>query len=423
MQIIKQGQKAILFSAVKNGSFKSLNESLEELKDLCLATGLKPVCLIKQSLKNISPGILIGKGKLQELEHKVSAFKPHYVIFDHDLSGVQTRNLEKLLKIHVLDRCQLILEIFAGRAKTFEGKLQVELACLMDQMPRMVGAWLGSLSRQGGGASAKGPGEKALETDRRQAQYRIQKVRAKLEKVKKHRARQRSTRIKNNIPSFALIGYTNSGKSSLLNVLTKSSVEVKDQVFMTLDPTTRRVFIPGTDKAVLTDTVGFIRNLPPHLISAFKATLEESAGADILLHVVDISNLLWQKHIRVVQGLVKEFAWDKKPVIYVFNKTDLLPGKSNTLPPPGFKNAVCVSAKTCDNIKSLLQKMKKSVESLNITAELFIPKTSLYKVHYLNQQAEILKKQIGSRGLVCRGKNTIQQNQPVETVSCILVIA
>ena len=370
MKIIKKGQTAILVSAIKNARSSSLKDNLEEMTELAVAAGLHPIYKLKQNLKNIDSAFLTGAGKRKELEEKVQELKPHYVIFDHNLSGVQTRNLEKLLRIHVLDRTQLILEIFAQRAQSHEGKLQVELAQLMDQMPRMVGAWLGSLSRQGGGGTARGPGEKALEMDRRQAQGRIKRIKEKLEKVKKSRTQHRHVREKNKIPSFALIGYTNSGKSTLLNYLTKSNVETKSQPFMTLDPKTCKLFIPGTTGAVITDTVGFIRHLPPHLISAFKATLEESAVANIILHVVDISNPNRNQHIKVVDDLIEEFGWNEKPVIYIFNKTDLL-SPSKQIIPPHCENRVCVSARTGWDMKILLSKMKEATEKLSKTTELF----------------------------------------------------
>ena len=364
------------------------------MTELATAVELRPICKLKQHLRSRDSAFLLGAGKRKELEEKTQELKPDYVIFDHSLSGVQTRNLEKLLKIPVLDRDQLILEIFAQRAQSHEGKLQVELAQLMDQMPRMVGAWLGSLSRQGGGGTARGPGEKALEMDRRQAQSRIKRIKEKLEKVKKNRLQRRSVRQKKNVPSFALIGYTNSGKSSLLNCLTKSETAVKNQAFMTLDPKTRKVFIPGIKEAVLTDTVGFIRNLPTHLISAFKATLEESATADVLLHVVDISNSHKQQHIKVVGDLIEEFGWSDKPVIYVFNKTDLVSAEQNLLP-AHCENRVLISAKTGYNISALLQKMKNSIEELSETTELFFPKGKEYKIYDLSRSAHILKKEAG----------------------------
>ena len=369
------------------------------MTELAVAINLQPIYKLKQNLRKKDSAFLLGAGKRKELEEKTRELKPDYVIFDHSLSGVQTRNLEKLLKIPVLDRTQLILEIFAQRAESHEGKLQVELAQLMDQMPRMVGAWLGSLSRQGGGGAARGPGEKALEIDRRQAQSRIRQIKEKLEKVKKNRSQGRSVRKRKKIPAFALIGYTNSGKSTLLNCLTKSKTETKNQAFMTLDPKTRKVFIPGIKEAVLTDTVGFIRNLPPHLISAFKATLEESAVADVLLHIVDSSNSNKKQHIQVVEALIEDLGWSDKPVIYVFNKMDLVSSEQSL--PHHCKSRVFISARTGYNIPVLLQKMKKVIEELCETAELFFPKEKEYKIYDLSREAHILKKEEGRAGTLC----------------------
>lgn len=391
-------------SAVKNAKQDEIKENLEELIELAVAVDLHPIAKLQQKLKQIDSGFLIGSGKRKELELKIKELKPDYVIFDHSLTGVQTRNLEKLLKVHVLDRTQLILEIFASRANSHEGKLQVELAQLMDQMPRMVGAWLGSLSRQRGGRAVKGPGEKALEMDRRQAQNRIQKIQTKLEKVKKTRAGQRQTRLKKKTASFALIGYTNSGKSTLLNYLTKFDAPVKDQAFMTLDPKTRKLFIPGLNRpAVITDTVGFIRKLPPYLISAFKATLEESASADVILHVVDSSQPKISQRIKIVDDLIEEFKWNEKPILYIFNKADLL-APEDRLPILQKENNVWISARTGWNIPLLLNKMKKVLQQSNKIMELFFTKTQEYKIYELSRSAQILKKESHATGAYCKIK-------------------
>ena len=400
LKIVKEGQTAILVIVAHKAKSFELKESLDEMKELAVAVGLQPLCAIQQKLKQIDSAFLIGLGKQEELKQKVCELKPHYIIFDHSLSGVQTRNLEKLLKIHVLDRTQLILEIFSQRAKSREGKLQVELAQLMDQMPRMVGAWLGSLSRQGGGRASRGPGEKALEIDRRQAQNRIGRIEKQLEKVKKNRSQRRYMRKKNKIPSFALLGYTNSGKSTLLNRLTKSSEPTKNQAFMTLDPKTRKLFLPDHTGAVITDTVGFIRRLPEQLISAFQATLEESAVADVILHVVDISHPKKAQHIQVVDALIERFNWSDKPIIYVFNKMDILTPEDRIISAYR-ENSICVSAKTGENIPALLSKMKTTIENLSITLELFFPKHREYEIFDLSRQAIILKKEENSTGTFC----------------------
>ena len=379
------------------------------MTELTRAAGLHPIKELRQNLRTVDPAFLIGAGKRTELEHLTQELKPHYVIFDHILSGVQTRNLEKQLNIHVLDRNQLILEIFADRARSHEGKLQVQLAQLLDQMPRMTGAWLGSLSRQGGRPGAKGPGEKALETDRRRAREKVRHIKEKLKKVSQTREQRRFLRHKRQVPSFSLIGYTNSGKSALLNRLTKSRVKTKNQPFMTLDPTTRKVFIPKMSSAVVTDTVGFIRHLPHHLIEAFKATLEESAQADILLHVIDGASPFRDRNIFVVNALIEELKWHNKPLLYIFNKSDLIPSGENVTFSPKHQPRVVVSAKTGEGIETLLQKMKTAVENLKQQAELYFPKEKEHEIYSLSRETEIKRKESGKFGSVCYTQMTAQQ--------------
>ena len=299
---------------------------LEEFKELSRAAGLQCTKILYQVIKKMNPATLIGAGKIQELKDTLLETGSQVIVFNHPLSGVQTRNLEKQLDVIIIDRNQLILDIFSQRAKTYAGKLQVELARTLDELPRMVGAWMSSLSRQGGGIGAKGPGEKAIEIDRRQVQVRSRKIRQKLEKIRRVRRGHRALRKKNNVPTVALIGYTNSGKSTLLNALTENnSAATKDLLFMTLDPTTRKVNINKLQNVLVTDTVGFIQDLSPHLIEAFKATLEESEGASILLHVVDLSSPLMKAQIDTVNKLINEFGWDQKPCIHVYNKIDAAP--------------------------------------------------------------------------------------------------
>lgn len=379
------------------------------MTDLARALGLNPVKQIKQNLRTIDPAFLIGSGKRTELQNRVQELKPHYVIFDHVLSGVQTRNLEKQFNLPVLDRNQLILEIFATRARSHEGKLQVQLAQLLDQMPRMTGAWLGSLSRQGGRLGTKGPGEKALEVDRRRAREKVRHIRAQLKKVSRARKQRRTRRKKMRIPSFSLIGYTNSGKSALLNHLTNSRVETKNQPFMTLDPTTRKVFIPGMSQAVITDTVGFIRRLPHHLIEAFKATLEEAAQADILLHVIDRADPFMKRNISVVNDLIEELGWQDKPILYVFNKSDLTPPEGNLPLSPEYQPRVVISAKNGEGTETLLHKMKHIVENLKQKAELYFPKEKEHEMYDLSRETEIQKTETGRFGSVCFTRMTAPQ--------------
>ena len=301
--------------------------------------------------------------------------------------------------VRILDRSQLILDIFAQRAQTYEGKLQVELAQMLDQMPRMVGAWLGSLSRQGGGIGTRGPGETALEVDRRRIQQRVKQIRKKLEAVRSHRSQYRSQRRRRQTPSFSLIGYTNSGKSTLLNQLTQSKVFVKDQAFATLDPMTRRVELPNINEAVLTDTVGFIRRLPTHLIEAFKATLEESAEADVLLHVIDFSSEQMEKQIEVVNKLIEGFNWQDKPLLYVFNKRDL--ARSKKVLHMRETPRVFISAKTGEGFGKLKELMSQAIQEQQVSLELFFPQSEEYKIYELGTQAKIQKMEKGSTGTIC----------------------
>jgi len=355
---------------------------------------------VTQLLAQYHPATLLGSGKVDELKDLVRESSASMVIVDHQLSGIQCRNLEQELLVPVLDRNQVILDIFAMRAHSHEGKLQVELAQMLDQLPRMVDAWMGSLSRQGGGIGTRGPGETALELDRRRIRDRVKQIKKQLESVKKHRAQHRASRKRNKIPSFAMIGYTNTGKSTLINQLTQSQVFVQDQVFATLDPTTRKVFLPdGPINAVITDTVGFIRKLPTNLIEAFKATLEETDEADILLHVVDLSNPLMNRQIEVVEKLIEEFNWHHKPIIHVFNKIDQAAFEKQ-FQVKAFPR-VFVSAQTGEGIDRLKRMMSESVRALYQEVELFFPKSEEYKIYELGRETQITKREAASSGTLC----------------------
>ncbi len=389
---------------LKSESLAEIKENLFELEELVFSAGGEVVGSVLQILAQWNPATLIGSGKAEEIRLMVEELKASAVIFDHHLSGVQGRNLQNLFKVKVIDRNQLILDIFAQRAQTFEGKLQVELAQMLDQMPRMVDAWMGSLSRLGGGIGTRGPGETALEIDRRRIRERVSLIKKKLESVRKNRAQHRSSRRRHEVPSFAMIGYTNSGKSSLLNRLTGSQVLVKNQVFATLDPTTRKVFLPNGPMSVVTDTVGFIRKLPPQLIEAFKATLEESAEADILLHVIDLSSPSMHRQVEVVEDLIHEFGWDKKIIIHVFNKVDIatvdMQFKVNKFP------RVFVSAHTGQGLDQLKTLMTEKIGELQMDTQLFFPKASEYKIFDLSREALILKKEPNSEGTICYAQLT-----------------
>lgn len=347
---------------------------------------------------------MIGSGKVDEIGEVVRESQATAVAVDHLLSGAQIRNLEDVWKVRVVDRNQVILDIFAQRAQTFEGKLQVELAQMLDQLPRMVDAWLGSLSRQGGGIGTRGPGETALEMDRRRIKERMKVIRKQLENVRGQRAQHRASRRKNRLPSFALIGYTNSGKSTLLNRLTQSQVLAKDLLFATLDPTTRKIHIPDGPPAVMTDTVGFIRKLPTNLIEAFKATLEESADADILLHVVDLSSPQMQTQVDVVNGLIQEFGWQDKPIIHVFNKVDQAPFEKQ-FQVKAFPR-VFVSALTGEGLDRLKRLMLEQIQALSTEVELFFPRESEHRIFDLDRESKIVKREQGSTGTLLRAALT-----------------
>ncbi len=388
------------------------------MEELVLASGGQVVASLTQALPQFNPGTLIGTGKIQEIKELAKETGASTVAFEHHLSGIQGRNIQQMLSgltendpipkdvIKVVDRHQVILDIFAQRARSYEGKLQVELAQMLDQLPRMVGAWLGSLSRQGGGIGTRGPGEKAIEMDRRRIRERMKSIRKELEGVTRHREQHRALRKRHRIPTFALVGYTNSGKSTLLNKLTKSNVLAKDQVFATLDPTTRKVFLPNSSEALLTDTVGFIRNLPPHLIDAFKSTLEESRDADVLLHVIDLSHPRMDQQIQVVRGLIEELGWNK-PIIHIYNKMDIAsPDKQfqvKTFP------RIFISAETGQNIEQLKQIMIESVSSFSHEVELFFPKAEEHLIYELDRESKIQRREPATAGTICRVSLTDQQ--------------
>lgn len=384
---------------LKSEPITEIKENLCELEELVTAAGGEITASTVQVLPQWNPSTLIGSGKVTELKEMVSENQAQLVIIDHQLSGIQTRNLQEQIGCRILDRSQLILDIFAQRARTYEGKLQVELAQLLDQMPRMIGAWNDSLSRLGGGVGTRGPGETALENDRRRAKEKITLIKKKLEEVSQQRAQHRQSRKRNEIPSFALIGYTNSGKSSLLNRLTGAQVLAKNMVFATLDPTTRKVFLDDGPPAVVTDTVGFIRKLPPQLIEAFKATLEESTEADILLHVIDLSSANMDRQIEVVDGLIKEFKWENKKIIHVFNKFDVAPVDRQFR--VKYFPKVFVSALTGHGFEQLKKIMADSINEMQTQVELYFSRINEYRLYDLSREVKIIRKEAATEGTIC----------------------
>ncbi|MFO8101441.1 MAG: GTPase HflX [Dehalococcoidia bacterium] len=304
----------------------SLEDSLQELALLAETAGAEVVGIVTQKLDRISPSHLIGKGKLEELTDLVSELGADLILFDEELSPAQQRNLDQALGVKVLDRTALILDIFARRAHTHEGRLQVELAQNEYLLPRLAGLWP-HLERLGGGIGTRGPGETQLESDRRHIELRIKNLKSQIENVRKHRARYRRRRVATGVPVVALVGYTNAGKSTLLNTLSQSDVFVEDKLFATLDTTTRRLILPNNQEVLLSDTVGFIQKLPPQVVDAFKATLEELDEADILLHVIDVTHKNAAEQAQTVDDLLEELGLKEKPRIVAMNKIDLLSRK------------------------------------------------------------------------------------------------
>ena len=301
----------------------SAEDSLDELSGLAWTAGADVVGTMIQSLDKPTVNLYLGKGKLDELVDLKSEFNYDTVIFDDELSPTQQRNLENSLKVKVIDRTALILDIFAGHAHTHDGRLQVELAQAQYLLPRLAGQWQ-HLERLGGGIGTRGPGETQIETDRRLVRNRIQKLKKEIDKIQRHRELFRKRRVQQKLPSVALIGYTNAGKSTLLNTLCKADVLVEDKLFATLDPTTRRYVLPDRSMVLISDTVGFIQKLPHTLVAAFRATLEELHYADLLLHVVDITHRNAGEQAQTVNELLGDLGLSDKPVLLVCNKIDLL---------------------------------------------------------------------------------------------------
>lgn len=300
----------------------SVSDSLQELSHLAKTAGAKVVGTVTQNLDTPSPTYYMGKGKIEEIINLKEQTQYDTVIFDDELSPRQQRNLEQTLDVKVIDRSALILDIFARKARTHEGKLQVELAQHQYLLPRLVGQWR-HLERLGGGIGTRGPGEAQLETDRRLIHKRISLLQQKIENVRKHRALYRGRRKQTGIPIVALVGYTNAGKSTLFNALSKASVDVENKLFSTLDPITRRLALPTRQQFLMTDTVGFIHKLPPSIIAAFRATLEELDEADLLLHIVDITHKNAANQSLTVEAILGELNLENKPKFTVFNKLDL----------------------------------------------------------------------------------------------------
>lgn len=351
---------------------RSTEVSMEELAALVETAGGETVAMLMQSRPTPDARSFIGDGKVREMKELIAMNDCDLAVFDNELSPSQMRVLSEELGVKVLDRSGLILDIFAQRAQTREGQLQVELAQYKYLLPRLTGMWTHLVRQTASGGSSpigtRGPGETQLETDRRHIRRKIQKLEEELADVRKVRSTQRRKREKNAMPVVALVGYTNAGKSTLLNCLTGSDIPANDRLFDTLDTTTRRFRIDETQEVLLSDTVGFIRKLPTHLIEAFKATLEELSYADVLLHVIDISNPEWEEQARVVDSLIRQLGAEDTPCIRVFNKCDAYIG----ILPHG-ENIVCISARSGEGAKELVDTLSAMLDRGKKRVTLKIP--------------------------------------------------
>ena len=374
-------------------------DSLEELRQLAETAGAEVIAKFLQKRPKPDPGFFIGRGKVRDLALYAQQEDIDLCVFDEELSPAQQRNLEQALGIKVLDRTALILDIFAQRARTNEGKLQVELAQLQYTLPRIMGQGL-SLSRLGGGIGTRGPGETKLETDRRMIRDRIAYIKGCIDKVQNVRKLHRSHRNKNQVPSVSLIGYTNAGKSTLLNVLTDSDVYEKDQLFATLDPTTRQLDLPDKRQAILTDTVGFIQRLPHQLIAAFKSTLEETLDADLLVHVIDVSHPLYKEQSEAVYRVLEEVGAQDKPVLSVFNKIDKLPEDSGLLEQlKAIPGSVCISAKKQIGLDVLLEIIADHLKLKSVEVTLLIPYSDSGEAAKLFETGTVLSQEYEGEGI------------------------
>ena len=363
-------------------------ESLTELAALVETAGAESVGMILQSREKPDPHSFIGEGKVEEVKRMVDNEQATMVIFDNDLSPSQIRVLTELLGVQVIDRSGLILDIFAQRARTKEGCLQVELAQYQYLLPRLIGMW-SHLERQGGTGGSpigtKGPGETQLETDRRHIRRKIDKLKAELEEVRRVRATQRQRRSKNEIPVVAIVGYTNAGKSTLLNAITGADIPANNRLFDTLDTTTRLLTVSDTLDVVISDTVGFIRKLPHQLVEAFKATLEELEYADLLLHVIDVSNPQWQQQAAIVEDLIHELKADQIPCIRVYNKCDVAFSGERSHE----EDAVSISAKTGEGIPALMEAIDRKLDKGTRRVVIHLPYDKAGMLDSLYREAKV----------------------------------
>ena len=392
----EQQERVILFAASTNDS-DDTEESVEELKELVKTAGAETVGTVIQNRENIHPGTYLGKGKIQELKEMVWESGATGVVCDDELSPAQLKNLEDALDTKVMDRTMIILDIFAARAKTREGKIQVELAQLRYRAVRLVGL-RNSLSRLGGGIGTRGPGETKLEVDRRRIHERISQLKSELQDVERHRDVVRKQREQSGTLTAAIVGYTNAGKSTLLNKLTGAGILAEDKLFATLDPTTRALVLPGGEKVLLTDTVGFIRKLPHHLVEAFKSTLEEARYCDVILHVVDCSNPQMDMQMHVVYETLRRLDIKDKEIITVFNKVDR-PDADTACRDMSADYKVRLSAKTGEGIGELLDLFAVILRNRRIYFEKVFAYKDAGRIQTIRKSGQLLSEEYQDDGI------------------------
>nr|WP_288723537.1 GTPase HflX [uncultured Sellimonas sp.] len=400
IDLSKKKEKVVLVAVALEEEEKA-KSSLEELEELVKTAGAEVVGTVIQNRDAIHPGTYVGSGKLDELKWLVWETEADGIVCDDELSPAQIGNLKDVLDCKIMDRTLVILDIFAGRASTKEGKIQVELAQLKYRQSRLTGLGT-SLSRLGGGIGTRGPGEKKLEMDRRLIKSRIAQLNRELQDVRRHREVTREQRSRNHVPVAAIVGYTNAGKSTLLNQLTDSDVLEEDQLFATLDPTTRALKLPGGQRILLTDTVGFINKLPHNLIEAFKSTLEEAKYADLILHVVDMSNPQMDEQMYVTYETLENLGVLNKTVITVFNKCDK--AEPGTLIRDFKSDArVTVSARTGENIPKLLDMLEEWSRGRNMEIRRVYPYSEAGKIQIIRAYGEVLKEDYREEGIYVEG--------------------
>ena len=397
----KEIQERVILIGVQTDAGEDVEASLDELEELAQTAGAETAAKVIQNRESVHPGTYIGRGKIQEVKNLLTALDANGVICDDELSPSQMNNLERELECKVMDRTLLILDIFAGRAVTSEGKIQVELAQLRYRAVRLVGL-RDSLSRLGGGIGTRGPGEKKLETDRRLIRTRISALKAELAQVEKHRELIRGNRSKGMLKTAAIVGYTNAGKSTLLNTLTGAEILAEDKLFATLDPTTRVLELDDGQQILLTDTVGFIRKLPHHLVEAFKSTLEEAKYADYIIHVVDASNPQAEMQMAVVYKTLRELGASGKKVITLFNKQDLV--MESDLRDPNADQIIKCSAKTGKGLTELKETLSGFLAEEQVYLEELYSYREAGKLQTIREYGQLLSEEYREDGIFVRAK-------------------